>query len=150
MERVTWLPLCVEDVAGEVLSRKIIPFDLVLARGVVSNGGLQYINSYSRLKEGTRERMIEDLNKAFEIISAMANCLSDKPNALIVLDTVTDCSCLPFTRSKLEELGLEVVFSEKSNESGRTIFSAYQKAGIYRQDYQEVFDLVICRKVQSP
>lgn len=138
--RFTFKMWSAEETANAVARREIPPFDLVIAKGVVSHGGINYLGV-------SREALEEGLEAVFSVIRSMRRCLSDNPNAVMLLATTTFDSILPFREQELEKLGLSVVYAHTQTGKGAMLIREYQEAGIYVDTKKkEIIDLVICKK----
>lgn len=145
--RITANGWFVEDTVQKVKEGVIKPFDLLFAKGVVSHGGTRFLSGTQIDYKGGKRALEKNLGIIFKTIEAMRDCLSDNPNAVMVLSTTTHSSILPFRQQDLKLIGLDPVHIHQQKGQGAILFQPFQNAGIYPENPEEkIFDLVICRK----
>lgn len=128
----------IETFAARIGAGELSPFDFVFSKGVVSYGSSVLGNGSSR--EGREIGM--------RLIASMRDCLNPtNPDAGLMLSTQHYEEFLPFCTRDFEDLGLEVIYSETTDDPlSLHAVSNYQGNGIFRDHPDGVANNLIISK----
>ncbi len=136
------IPKAVEEIRSQITAYKLVPFDLVMSKGLISICNLVKAN----------ESLNDVIGPAVKLLSEMKQCLNPaNPKALIMISAKHPGSLVPLPEGELERLGLRIVYylesiEESVNESkGLGYMFRLKKAGIYSQK-ETPKELLICTR----
>lgn len=129
------LPLSAQDLQARVASGEVAPFDLVLSKGVISTGW----NFSGEVREEYAARL--------EVARALKGCLNPQnPNSLLVLSGIDHDEMLPISDRDLDQLGLDLVYSNQAPKADRSWGSTFQGLELFPPPPYNNFDnLIICQ-----
>lgn len=130
----TYLNNSVQEIFQGIIDGKIPPFDLVVARGVVSMVNLGSDSIYSGKLRGR------------EVIENMRTCLNPfNPRSKLVLSSKSK-GLIPYTPEELESLGLRTLALQKTdNEYAELVLGMLKFAGLYQSDL--AIGKIICERL---
>lgn len=129
------LPLSAQDLQARVSAGEVAPFDLILSKGVISTGW-----NYGG-------EMEEEYTRRLEIARALKGCLNPQnPNSMLVLSGIEHDEMIPLSDRDLDQLGLDLVYSNKAPKEDSIWAHNFQSAGLFPPPpYNNFYNLIICR-----